>query len=415
MRPGESVALGVGVGLAVVAASAPAVFLAGRAADSSAETIPAATASPNQISKDFIPVGIFQQDPSQCYQPTVAEQQSVDQLFSKTPIEQKPPYRDENYNRLIPDVATHFGLTVPSMALQEESETAYRQNYSFPAAMRIANNYLGKFGVSISVAKPGELTSGDKQVPTVAELNTNAALYDIDEITEGFTLLPTQYVHLSGLKHVILAANTGDYAYAVTEGKHNTIAVDVTGEDEDPLLMDHEIYHLLDSAECGGSDRMFEDQGYTDLNGGNIYEGKAWAQNPKVESTLNDNQILDSQDLQVEGEETNDNALSCVGQDQLDQELPRVVAISEYSLDDVAEDKAEMGKAFGNPSDFYRDLSPQMPIVRKKFEYLLARLYHFSPKIVDYFAAVSSRPYPYEFDYADCTPGEQPLIESGGK
>jgi hypothetical protein len=268
---------------------------------------------------------------------------------------------------------------------------------------------LRQFGVQLSVARPGEFTDGKQEVPTPDELDSHNAQDDLRAIVDGMSELPTQYVGFSGLKHIVLVSYTGKdpntpyAATAYTDGKHNTITVNVATDDSEPSTIDHEIYHLVDAAECG-SDGMSSDQGYTKLNGNNanIYTGKDDNNDNNGNLAYDGNTVNNDYDRlsNLEGSSANKhtaiyNQLYLSDQDELATDLSRVDVYTEYSLRNEVEDKAELGRNIAFPEDYDEVLEPGMPKLRSKFEFLLARLYKYRPDVVKYLAAVSTRPKDY--------------------
>lgn len=320
-----------------------------------------------------------------CYEPTATEQAAVDQLFISNPLYQRDSqYKNMEWHQIESAISKRLGMTLVPYALGQEVEQDHTEHAPYKTIFHDARVYLGKFGVQLRVAQPQDFTDGDiGSAPTKQELNRAAASYDIAEIADGFHELPLEYVQATGLKTILLISHaSGEAAYAKIDGPADTVAVDITAAPAEPgpQLLDHEMYHLLDHRECDSASAQYTDPGYTALNGRNIYgpgnhAGVFALDSPKLTK-------LQSQPPEGQADKRTYHKM-----------LKNVVSYSSYGFTNAVEDKAEMGRNIAVPSDYSTMLSNRTPIIKQKFEYLMARLYHYQPAVVRYFAAISTRPY----------------------
>lgn len=319
-----------------------------------------------------------------CYEPTAEEQAVVSQLFSKEPLYlHDSRYKDMQSHGVESAISKRFGMTLIPQSGGQKVEQDYTEHAPYKTIFHDAKIYLGEFGVQLRLARPQDFTGGYiGKVPTKQELNRTNASYDIAEVIDGFHELPLEYVAATGLKTILLIAHaSGEAAYAKIGGPANTVAVNITATQAEPgpQLLDHEMYHLLDRRECTSASAQYIDPGYTALNNGDIYgptnHTDALAlDSPKI-SRLRDQHPKGRSDKQI-----------------YHKMLKNVVSYSSYGLTNVVEDKAEMGRNIAIPSDYSTVLSDRTPVIKRKFEYLMARLYHYQPAVVRYFAAISTRP-----------------------
>ena len=76
----------------------------------------------------------------------------------------------------------------------------------------------------------------------------------------------------------------------------------------------------------------------------------------------------------------------------VDAKATQVVSMRDYGLSGIAEDKADFASILFQPQFYASVVDIRKPLIRKKFIFLLARLYRDNPSLVKYFAATSSRP-----------------------
>lgn len=340
-----------------------------------------------------------------CYDPSRREIRDVAHLFAKPPAAPEIPltYVPGGPNPPTPeDEAAKDGLTLPDNSLHERALMLDVYKGSTDVFFRVARQYLEQFGVQLIIPQKSNIPRGGGHIPTDGELNTVNARIQIARIMDGFHGLPLQYVGFSGLKKILLVADIpspAKYEYAAeafTHGQHDVVAVDIT-RNGDATTIDHEIYHEIDAAECGAMG-MHNDTGFTDLNPNNIYLHRKWKQAEKRRAVTMDGTLVTDQANIFTAEPGH----VCGLISQFERDEARAVAVSDYSLDSPTEDKAEMGAIFARPYKYDLVLDPSRPIIKRKFEFLMARLYHFRPRLVRYFAAVSDRPTQSLFDAVDC-------------
>ncbi|MEO8785063.1 MAG: hypothetical protein ABI221_01945, partial [Candidatus Saccharimonadales bacterium] len=266
--------------------------------------------------------------PDRCSAPTAADQDAVTRLFSTSPI---------NVDGQRPSEDTE--ITLPERADIDSIDGADINETDFSFYYHKSKHFLGSLGVKLSVAKSDELTDGNKSVPSSKQLKTATAKYELREIVDGLSLLPTELIAYSGLKHVVLAANTSDYAYADS----GTIVVDISNFFKGTDLGNHEISHLIDGKECGSNKAMVNDPSFRRLNRDPIYTHHAYAAGDEITK-----QEIASLNASLVSMAPSSSA--CKIKSMIDSEQPKVVASSAYGLTNITEDKAEIMKDFGFPS-----------------------------------------------------------------
>lgn len=322
-----------------------------------------------------------------CPTPSPLTMHTVGRLFSSRPLDKSPRYWGETYSESSAEIAERLGLTLPDNYLADKLDRA-PENRPFNWDFAVAGAYLAQFGVRLSVAGPNQFDKSTGTMPTRADLANFSTKYALEDIVGGLQYVPLQYVRATGLKHVVLTDITDNdiQGMALTKGKDNTVLVDPR-KGGDLNLMPHEMEHLIDAKECGAPLGNVSDPAYTALNGGNIYhsnEHEKDADEITVEGTLAD----DVRNFAI----ASNSSIACKEEEIYKRALPKAVAYSDYGLTDLAEDKATIGANIAFPETYGEVLSKRTPIIRKKFEIIMARLYDINPRLVRYFAGVSTRP-----------------------
>jgi len=269
----------------------------------------------------------------------------------------------------------------------------------YSTVIRQARTALAGAGIHLDFGKPGadwigasehfqRLNSRQQKGKQVA-LASVAILRSVDR-------MPEEYFRFSGLRHIVLATGThtsGAAAYAITDGKHDTIVEDLALVDDVAAVTAHETTHLLDAAECG-TDQAATDPGFEALNNGKpVYDHDA--KNAPHAFSLYDYEkttgLLRSREYSAADRHHWRAYCRFMAKDQAAEK--KVVTVSDYHST-VVEEKAETGKYEQTPWDYRVVLNPYMPTIYNKFRFMFARLYHHVPNVARYLAAISTRPEP---------------------
>ncbi len=330
----------------------------------------------------------------ECPTTTAEERAEVERLFEAPPTDSLGQGSDSNqvFQQRRSDIGRKYGVTIPDSTLQDELEKLDTKSKPFSYFFKATHDFLAEYGVDLSVARPGELGLQDNQIPTEADLETPAARYETRQISQGFSELPIEYFAAAGLKQIVLAKNSDDYAHAHLGNLHGIVVLNISLQHPDTGIGPHEVTHEMDEVNCGSPEAMMNDPEYAALNGGMdiydpanyskviTYEGKIWE---------DVNKLIDEQ-------HSTDRAQACADQRTLNQDMQKVVAQSETP--DIVEEKAEMGKNIAFPQSYGYTLDKNMPVYRQKFLLLMTRLYKRAPNVVRFLAAASSRTYSSDKD-----------------
>lgn len=258
-------------------------------------------------------------------------------------------------------------------------------------------DFMNQFGVEVAVGTPDLTYSYGARAPRAEELESPAAKWTMQGILSAFSNLPKEYVELTGLKRIIImtgSAGAEVAGYAVTSGAHDTFFIDI--EKGKNIMLDqhgilHETYHLLDAAQCGPQ-AMLVDEGFTQQNSPNpIYrtERDGVVEEPSVPSMQSyDNAVMNRRAM---FDSSTPKSVLCQTQMQEDQEAALVETYSSYHPN-PAEDKAEIGAQLVTPNDYVTITDTRFAKFWPKVQYLMARLYHQNPAIVEYFTETGRRP-----------------------
>jgi hypothetical protein len=285
------------------------------------------------------------------------------------------------------NIATSLGLTLPNPTPINDLEALDTKVASFQDFFGPAHDYLKKFGVELSVARPGEMELRDDQIPTPADLEQATTKYQVRAAIEGFRALPVEFFAAAGMKRLILAKNTGDWlGVALAADTSDTVMESIDSRADTTVLSTHEVIHLLDAKECGGLAMIRNDPAYAAIAGQDIYK-----EPEKSRAVTFTGKLGQLRNELIENEQSSpDRAKACEKQAQALEVAREVVGYSNYGLTDAAEDKAEVGENLAYPSAYGQMLDRGMPKMRQKFLFLLARLYERAPNVVRFMATVGS-------------------------
>lgn len=262
-----------------------------------------------------------------------------------------------------------------------------------------AKEVLALYGVNLVLGEPGKeyecggrpLTKEEKERPETKE--------SILKLINSFFDQPVELVKQTGLKKVGLIQIAQAGGYAETYGTKDTYYVDPTQKrDDNPF--DHEIYHLYDVNK--GGNYFAIDEGFNNLNpsGFNYTDSGKKPKSTKYLSYMDD--YIKTFDYLSSYAHANNPSLGSNGpeisatlQKQLDSAAAHVAVVDNYSFNHIVEDKANLGSILFNPGAYSFALDERKPILREKFIFLLARLYHDNPNLVKYFLEVRNQVKPY--------------------
>jgi len=292
------------------------------------------------------------------------------------------------------------GYLVGDLAKHESSDTRltfhsldeyYRQvpeygTGTFDDYMGPTKDFLAQYGVDLELSDmlpPGATT----RVSLMEATKKPQAIQSVLSLARAFSMTPAEEIRDDGVKHILLFASKPDYpavGLAYTYGTNDTIALNLTyGFDETVFF--HENGHIKDARELG-YDAANNDQPYVNINGGNIYTPN-W-KHPSELSLDTYTDRLWSSDLKRNADGQNTNL--CSTKATLAAERAVVPVVSNYSFDNMVEDKGEMySRLFGwfDPNL----LSPANQKLRAKALLLEARAWQVNPDVVKHYAQNDSR------------------------
>ena len=327
-----------------------------------------------------------------CSTPSFASVMEVDKLFDQSYKPGETP--------LSAEAARQYGLHVKDPIVfigNSLGETTTERAAQLESFVARANRFLGQYGVKMTVGYPGYETMGWHK-PTDEQMANDTTPQTIENIVYGIGSLPIEYVHLSGLKKIVLLANEKEdknvAAFAPQDKGLDTIVFNLAGYGSANTI-DHEVYHLLDFRECGGPAAAGRDPGYIRLNTGDIYPPLGSSRSASPDKLSYDSPAyqgpyrkrLEHMARDVLNHNRKDYCQEEAFQSKDDK---KVVVMTDYAFTNVLEDKAEMGAMFVYPQFFGDFLDESRPTLRNKFQFLMARLYDRNPNLVRYFAAIGS-------------------------
>jgi|GEM_PF-5412568 len=382
----------------------------------------------NPASGDQAPVSAGNGPEVACASPTPRALKATAALFNHEPYRLSHAPAAYDHARVIvnpsadfislPDstVAAHYGLSLPTYTNQlfntyETSQNPSYTNVKPQTVIKETEAYLGKFGVQVEIgASPGELDGFTS--PTQAEISKEEAVA-LAKIDWNISESPTAYIHLSGLRKIILTGYASSKKGFYWADRHTlvwNISVPPYGDE-----MSQAVYEGIDAAECGPDSTS--DPNYAALNGRNIYgplkvhrgllsEDHLIFQQPTKEEHKLDNAIraaYDDYELNAKGFIVTDASGSPIYKDpgracRLVKDfnigvISRIAVEHHADFSSAEQDKYDLGAQFDWSSNGYNSfLDPNAPILRRKALFLLARLYELDPRIVEYFAGFSGRP-----------------------
>ena len=334
-----------------------------------------------------------------CIEPTAADYQAVDTALHDDSI---PLLRTYHHRKTGPQRLARHNLQDKLGLIKPEFDA------SVPAEQRDTidglRTYAKLFGVDVQI----ESTTAN-EIPTTAELASPEAKKVIGDIEGELVKSSVQFVQAAGFDKIVLYSNKHgsdpaalDYA-SVSRNGDNGIHDDVSSGDEGNA---HEAGHFMDRAACGPRG-MLDDPAYRALNGPvNIYT-QTWPPRPLTDSEkelslghyekeFKDTRkmLLDANSREVRG--LTGPEVDMVVADGLSYDASRVTTASDYGLDYLAEDKADLIKALQDPYMHKEIFDPAKPKLYAKSRLLAARWMHIEPKSATYALMTGTHPIGYE-------------------
>lgn len=286
-----------------------------------------------------------------------------------------------------------------SQSMSVSSEGSY-YNLPFQDYLSATQEFMANYGVQVMVGTPEMEYSYGGRAPEAEMLESDNAKITLMNVLYTFTDQPEQYVkEVAGLGGIVLMTGTeGENvgAYAQSGELNNQIYINIqTKEETLPISVSnvhHELAHLGDADSCNIW-ASAEDPDYEQLNGGlDIYDPEVTYDTVTFEYgdyiSLTGNLI----DEKIVAEEAGDMKKWCEINDREQAIGAEVLTYSEYHPD-PSEDKAEIGAGITQPYMYGILADSRFPVLRNKFELLLARLHARYPKVAEYLIKTADRPY----------------------
>lgn len=264
----------------------------------------------------------------------------------------------------------------------------------FDYYLNSAREIFGAYGVKVELNNGGNPKDG--AVPSKKFLESGAPNEALLALMSQADQFPEEYFALSGLKQIVLTKlkalpDGGETIAYVKRMRDNRImendtiffnlASGITIQN-DATSLGHELAHLIDDQECGPVG-MYNDQEFNSVNG----EYKPYNSDDaslSLEAVMH--KVNHFEELERKAINSGNIPRYC-GLFALTNALRAMVTTStEYGRTDIVEDKAEIASNIGTPYGSYFVNDSRSPILKAKFNLLMARLYHMAPRIVKYFA-----------------------------
>ncbi|HSW80402.1 MAG TPA: hypothetical protein VLG47_06505 [Candidatus Saccharimonadales bacterium] len=264
-------------------------------------------------------------------------------------------------------------------------------NSNFDDFFAAAQKYLKNFGVDLQVGNTTDEYADDLRAPTLSELQTNTAKMNMFILVEAFSTLPQEYIDLSGLEKIIIAAgpDSTDGAYATGSDRHSVMVLNTSGQADIGTIY-HEIWHMVDGSTCGGGNAAQIDPTYAQYNNGKkVYGNRSTA--PTIDSLYGSAEFDNTTDKVRESLRHQNYRQACIAILAENALYKHVSLLTDYSRTNIVEDKAEIGKYLPMQGAWIVATSPLSPQIFGKFETDLGRVYYYSPEVAEYFAAIANR------------------------
>ncbi len=384
------------------------------------------SADPNPLPTD--PTGSITMTPPwekpPCDDPTPEELAATDQILSTVRVEPlNPPDDGEDVTakliRIRQETAAQYGLTVYDYRsyYKDYSADFYRKpedgGSQIPASeyLKMATDFAAMYGITLSMPQTQDkIIPNNYDVPMTPAANLATASPEQENSIKSAALvlvqnlgdLPVEFVRdQAGLTDIQLVT-IGDKNIA---GLADPIAGNVYYVDPAKKIpgqvFNHELTHLWDGKQCEPAFGMHKDPSYVALNpnGMGMYVGhyptpadlaKLAPYNSEYAVTMSP-QRKEAVDAWSAASLNGDEAATNAAKAALDQLYANVAVAEDYGFTNPAEDKAVLGQDILSTFNYHDGiLDSRSPIERSKAEFLLARMYHDDPRIVQYFNTVGN-------------------------
>lgn len=307
-------------------------------------------------------------------------------------------------------IADKLGLTIYDVNSEYKNLTndIYSDGPVLPLETYLeqAEDFMSRYSVTISFSAEKEAKLDEGAVATVehnpltreaflAGDNKNSRMVLYSLITQ-FGELPVELVETLGLKRIVVT----DIVGTITSGQTGVAGfVEPEDYDNDTIYIDqsvatgsvaiHEMVHLWDAQQCGPLGMNYDEQ-YSDFNPApvegkyNFYEDTTGYYSDQEAFKLTNEQNLYTQ-LQL-AQTPEEDALIYAQIDAIDA---KVVAIDDYGLTNIIEDKATLGARLFDPLNRWVVEKESSPVLQEKITLLAARLYEQDPRLLEYLARTS--------------------------
>jgi len=330
---------------------------------------------------------------SPCYNPTGQELTKVKAIINlpREPISKyiSPAEREREDIRRKSEVAKRYGLTMydyqpiydPLMLDVDPNTVGQEPQHKFDTYFITAQAFLERYGVELLLQKEnGKYKEGEHPL-TAEEKESVYAKHLMVELIRSFGNLPVELIRNGGLKKVVLInTGSGNGGYA-PEANSDTYYADLTDGPES--VFNHEFYHQYEYNHYGPD--VWSDSGFVACNPEQEIYGKSPKSKQYISLDTYKQFVSEHSAEYYSADETEKQSL----QRLFDEKAALVAVVSDYSFTNAVEDKAEIGRTLLDTATFYTLFDPRTPILRDKALFLLGRLYHDEPRIVQYLADVS--------------------------
>lgn len=261
------------------------------------------------------------------------------------------------------------------------------------AFLNEAGNITAPYGVKFEIVDAGDFLASDA-------LKTWTGRQAVEMTARGITRLPLSYTRMSGATVFKLYNDpTSDFdAYVSVQAEDLDSGIHINLAKEQSIEnVAHEETHLVDAQECG-SEAMDNDPSYTSFNApGLTYTG----QNDNVLEAKNFSLV----DILSNEKPQNIDIVDSPGSCNIETRQPvmkKASVVSAYSLKNPAEDKAEMFSSIAEPFHLQDVVGKNVPRLRNKFMFLMARLFEKNPTAARDIIAVAERPESLKSNFGKC-------------
>ncbi len=283
-------------------------------------------------------------------------------------------------------------------AMANSSEGNYF-NLPFQDYLSATQDFMANYGVQVMVGTPDMDYAFGGRAPDAELLESDNAKQTLINVLYAFSEQPDEYItDVAKLDDIVLMSGAEDEAgaYAQPGEFRNQIYINIQPDGEGSAMgsgsIHHELAHLVDFDACNGGG-YYSDPAYEQFNGGlDIYDPDVIYDTVTVDYGDYIDLTSDLMSTKITAEETGAMEQWCDINDREKAIGEEVLTYSEYHPE-VGEDKAEVGAGLAQQYTYGNLTDPRFPVLKNKFELLLARLHVRNPKVAEYFIKTADRPY----------------------